>query len=72
MIAYLALCKFFKIFFLQITWADLAVMNSWHWIPGFGVNPPLDNYPKLKAHKERLEANPRVADWIERRPDTPV
>ncbi|KAI0230998.1 Hematopoietic prostaglandin D synthase [Lamellibrachia satsuma] len=56
----------------EMTWADLAVMNSWHWIPGFGVYPPLEKYPKLKAHKERIEAHPRVADWLERRPVTPV
>lgn len=56
----------------EMTWADLAVMNSWHWIPGFGVYPPLEKYPKLKTHKERIEAQPRVADWLQRRPVTPV
>ena len=47
-------------------------MNAWYWIPGFGVYPNLDNYPKLKAHKERIESIPEVAEWIERRPVTPV
>ena len=56
----------------QMTWADLSVMNSWHWIPGFGVYPPMEKYPKLKAHKERIEALPRISDWLEKRPVTPV
>lgn len=56
----------------DLTWADLSVMNSWYWIPGFGVIPPLENYPKLKAHKERIESIPRIADWMDRRPETPV
>ncbi len=55
-----------------MTWADLCVMNAWYWIPGFGVEVDLDSYPKLKAHKARIEAHPRVSDWIERRPQTPV
>ena len=55
-----------------MTWADLSVMNAWYWIPGFGVEVPLDDYPKLKAHKARIESVPEVAEWIESRPDTPV
>ena len=55
-----------------MTWADLSVMNAWHWIPGFGVEVNLDNHPKLKAHKQRVEAHPRVQHWIETRPETPI
>lgn len=56
----------------EMTWADLAVMNCWHWIPGFGVTPELAKYPKLNEHKKRIESQPQVADWIKRRPITPV
>lgn len=56
----------------ELTWADLCVMNAWYWIPGFGVTVPIDDFPKLKAHKERVETLPRIADWIARRPVTPV
>ncbi len=56
----------------QMTWADLSVMNVWHWIPGFGVEVNLDGHPKLKAHKQRIEAHPRVQHWIETRPETPI
>jgi len=56
----------------QLTWADLSVMNAWYWIPGFGVIPQLDNYPKLLAHKKRIESLPKIAEWIKTRPETPV
>lgn len=56
----------------QLTWADLAVMNAWHWIPGFGVLPRLHEYPKLQAHSEKIQAHPGVAEWLETRPETPV
>jgi len=56
----------------QLTWADLSVMNVWYWITGFGVSVQLDNFPKLLAHKKRIESLPKIADWIKRRPETPV
>lgn len=56
----------------SLSWADLAVMNAWHWIPGFGVFPQIHKYPKLQAHRLRIEEHPKVADWLERRPETPV
>ena len=56
----------------QITWADLAVMNAWHWIPGFEVFPKIHKYPKLEAHRMRIEAHPRIKAWLETRPITPV
>ena len=55
-----------------MTWADIAVMNAWHWIPGFGVFPKLHQYSKLEAHRERIEAHPRIQAWLEARPKTPV
>ncbi|KAK2156990.1 hypothetical protein LSH36_201g04023 [Paralvinella palmiformis] len=56
----------------ELTWADLAVMNAWHWIPGFGVFPPLNEFPKLEAHRLRVESQPCVMKWLETRPETPV
>ena len=60
------------VFCFQITWADLAVMNAWHWIAGFKVYPKVHLYPKLDAHRQKIEAHPRIQDWLERRPITPV
>ena len=56
----------------QLTWADLSVMNAWYWIPGFGVIPELQKFPKLQEHKQRIEQIPEVENWIEKRPETPV
>ena len=47
-------------------------MNAWHWIPGFSVKVDLENYPKLNKHKQMIENISEVADWIKKRPVTPV
>lgn len=56
----------------EMTWADIAVMNAWHWIPGFGVFLPLHQYPALHEHRERVESHPNITKWLEQRPQTPV
>ncbi|XP_043530343.1 hematopoietic prostaglandin D synthase-like isoform X1 [Chiloscyllium plagiosum] len=55
----------------SVTWADF------HWavcsitLTNLNVDV-LHNYPKLLALKERVEALPKIAAWIERRPKTPL
>ncbi|XP_048392544.2 hematopoietic prostaglandin D synthase-like [Stegostoma tigrinum] len=55
----------------SVTWADF------HWavcsitLTNLNVDI-LHNYPKLSALKERVEALPKIAAWIERRPKTPL
>ncbi|XP_067850574.1 hematopoietic prostaglandin D synthase-like [Heptranchias perlo] len=55
----------------SVTWADF------HWavcsITLTNLNSDiLHNYPKMLALKERVEALPRIASWIEQRPKTPL
>ncbi|XP_062902927.1 hematopoietic prostaglandin D synthase-like isoform X2 [Mobula hypostoma] len=54
----------------SVTWADF------HWavcsITLINLNANLLNYPSLLALKERIEALPQIASWIERRPKTPL
>ncbi|XP_043530344.1 hematopoietic prostaglandin D synthase-like isoform X2 [Chiloscyllium plagiosum] len=56
---------------VKVTWADF------HWavcsitLTNLNVDV-LHNYPKLLALKERVEALPKIAAWIERRPKTPL
>ena len=35
-----------------------------------GIDIKIDNFPKLKAHKERVESQPKIAEWIANRPKT--
>ena len=40
--------------------------------PGIvGIKADLTPYPKLKTLKGRVEADPNIAAWIEKRPKTP-
>ncbi|XP_032878360.1 hematopoietic prostaglandin D synthase [Amblyraja radiata] len=52
----------------SVTWADF------HWavcsITLSNLNTDLHSYPTLLALKERVEALPQIAAWIERRPNT--
>ncbi|ELT96462.1 hypothetical protein CAPTEDRAFT_169414 [Capitella teleta] len=57
----------------QVTWADLAVaIYTGDWIEPIGVEPEWSLYPKLSAHRKRVLALPRIADWLKRRPLTPM
>jgi len=54
-----------------ITWADMLFTHWMLWLPnGVKVTPPLDKYPKLKALTERVQANPKIAAWMKKRPVT--
>ena len=46
----------------DFTVADLAQWNVVRWFPGDGV--PLDGFPRLAAHRARVEARPAVAKVI--------
>jgi len=55
-----------------LTWADLAFINFVGWTAMGGTDPAhvLDKYPKLKALKDRVEKEPKVAAWLAKRPKT--
>lgn len=53
----------------QLTYADLAVLVYFRETPEvFGIEVKLDNYPQLKALKERVESDPGLAEWLQKRP----
>ena len=56
--------------FLQISLGDLKVLVTYSAFVVFGFNCNIDDYPKLKSHKERVENEPRIAAWIAKRPDS--
>jgi len=53
-----------------LTWADLSFLNFVGWTVFSGNSDPLANFPKLKALKERVEHQPKIKEWIEKRPKT--
>ena len=56
------------LFEFQLTVADLSVAVLLHFPVNMGVDIKLDNFPKVKAHQERVESLPRIAQWIASRP----
>lgn len=55
---------------MQLTWADLAFITAWPWFEFVKLEHVVDQYPKLSALKKRVEENPKLADWIAKRPKT--
>jgi glutathione S-transferase len=54
--------------------ADIAVFNCLnHLVPMANLDPPFNcsEYPKLQALSDRVKANPKIAAWIAKRPETP-
>ena len=56
---------------LQMTWADIAAANFFTWAPMLGIPMNNEKFPKLKALTDRVEASPKIAAYIEKRPKTP-
>jgi glutathione S-transferase len=54
----------------ELTWADLALINYLSWIDIAEGSARLAKYPKVKALRERVEALPKVAAWIAKRPQS--
>jgi len=52
----------------SITWADCIWTGLVYWITFMKYGPTIDKHPKLKALKDRVEAEPRIAEWIKKRP----
>jgi len=52
----------------SITWADLAWLGVINWIYFLKFGPLVESFPKLAALRGRVEANPRIAEWIRKRP----
>jgi len=54
----------------SITLADLIWTGLQSWIRFMKFGPVVDKYPKLTAVFGRVEAEPRIAEWIKKRPKT--
>jgi len=54
-----------------VTWADLMFVNLGDYVIHMcNAGPVLEQFPKLKALKARVEALPKIAAWIAERPVT--
>jgi len=51
-----------------ITWADCVWTGLDYWIYYLKYGPLVDKYSKLAAIKGRVESDPRIAEWIRKRP----
>jgi len=56
----------------SVTYADFAVTHGLSMTSVFEIDPHLENFPKLKALTERVQGLPQIADWIKKRPVTPM
>ena len=59
-----------RCYIFQVTVADFSVAHFLGTPSNMGVDNKLDDYPKLKAHKQRIESLPKIAEWIAKRPKT--
>ena len=56
-------------FLIQMTLADIAIFNLFDGL--FKHMPPLaEKYPTLKEFDERMRAEPKIAAWLAKRPET--
>jgi len=57
----------------SLTWADLSFIHHVDYVSaaGFEAKTFLAAYPKLKALHEKVTKQPKVAEWIAKRPATP-
>jgi len=51
-----------------LTWADVAFLDLCGWVESNGFTADLSAAPKLKALKAKVEAQPKIAEWIKKRP----
>lgn len=54
-----------------VTLADIMMVHADYWLDYCKLTQVLDEYPKLKSHRERIQSLPAIADWIKKRPVTP-
>jgi len=52
----------------SITWADLIWNGLLYWIRYMKYGPLVDKFPKLIAVNDRVDKEPRIAAWIQKRP----
>ncbi len=55
--------------YFQMTWADLHFQATMQVFMDREMGDFLDKFVKLKALKSRVEGVPRIAEWINTRPN---
>lgn len=55
----------------KISWPDISVAHILTFITVYGINTDLSKYEKLSKLKSKVEAQPKIAEWIKKRPETP-
>ena len=56
----------------DVTWADIEVVNFWDGIKQNGMTLDFGANKALEAHCEAILALPKIKEWIEKRPKTPM
>lgn len=55
----------------ELTWADIVFINFISWTESFAsAVDPLAKFPKLHALEKRVTDNPKIKEWIAKRPKT--
>jgi len=52
----------------SITWVDCVWTGILYWIYYMKFGPIIEKHPKVAAIKGRVESEPRIAEWIRKRP----
>jgi len=55
----------------ELSWVDLYLGVLFDWMGEKKVEP-LKHFPKLKEHNDKILSIPKLAEWIAKRPDTPM
>jgi len=52
----------------SITWVDCVWTGVQYWMYHAKCGPTIEKHPKVAAIKGRVESEPRIAEWIRKRP----
>ena len=55
----------------SLTWVDLYLNIILEWLSD-KKDAVLAHFPKIKANDEKVRALPKIAEWIAKRPETPM
>ena len=60
--------------FFQLTLGDILLYNTVHMVRQIlqkgGAPDPFEKYEKIKGHYTRIDAVPKIAEWVQKRPQT--
>ena len=53
-----------------MSWADISIANALSFCAGGEFKVPVDKVPKLAALQDKVYKHPKIAKYIEKRPDS--